>query len=72
MGIVGHISIGNNVKIQAQSGVGRSVEDKEVLQGTPAIGYTEFNRAYVVFRKLPKLDKKISELEKSISQKNKQ
>jgi UDP-3-O-[3-hydroxymyristoyl] glucosamine N-acyltransferase len=26
---------GNNVRIQAQSGVGRNVKDDEVLQGSP-------------------------------------
>jgi hypothetical protein len=28
----GHLTIGNNVRIQAQSGVGRNVKDEEVLQ----------------------------------------
>lgn len=62
VGIAGHLTIGNQVKIQAQSGVGRNVKDKEVLQGTPALGYAEYNRAYVVFRKLPQLYKKIENI----------
>lgn len=65
VGIVGHISIGNNVKIQAQSGIARNVKDGEVLQGTPALGYMEYNKSYVVFRKLPELAKRLSELEKN-------
>ena len=43
VGIVGHITIGNNVKVQAQSGIGRSIKDNEVIQGSPAIGYGDFN-----------------------------
>ncbi len=64
VGIVGHISIGNNVKIQAQSGIGRNLKDNEVVQGSPALGYTEYNKSYVVFRKLPELAKRVNDLEK--------
>jgi UDP-3-O-[3-hydroxymyristoyl] glucosamine N-acyltransferase len=54
VGIVGHITIGDYVKIQAQSGVGRNVKSKEVLQGSPAFGYQDFNKSYVHFKNLPK------------------
>ncbi len=66
VGIVGHITIGNNVKIQAQSGIGRSLKDNEVVQGSPALGYSDYNKSYVHFKNLPKLVKKINELEKII------
>lgn len=66
VGIVGHLKIGDRVKIQAQSGVGRNLKDDEVIQGSPALGYSEYNKAYVVFRKLPELSKKVSDLEKKI------
>jgi UDP-3-O-[3-hydroxymyristoyl] glucosamine N-acyltransferase len=64
VGIVGHIQIGNYVKIQAQSGIGRNIKDHEVLQGTPAIGYSEYNKSYVHFKKLPQIVKKIDDLER--------
>ena len=66
VGIAGHFTIGNNVKIQAQSGIGRDVKDNEVIQGSPAFTYMDYNKSYVVFRKLPELFKKINELEKKI------
>lgn len=69
VGIVGHLTIGNRVKIQAQTGVGRNLKDDEMIQGSPALGYSEYNKAYVVFKKLPELLKKINELEKKIEQK---
>ncbi len=69
VGIVGHLTIGNRVKIQAQTGVGRNLKDDEVIQGSPALGYSEYNKAYVVFRKLPELSKKVSDLEKKIEEK---
>lgn len=70
VGIVGHLTIGNNVKIQAQSGIGRNVKDNEVLQGSPALGYGDFNKSYVYFKNLPKLAKTINELEKKVDGNN--
>ncbi len=64
VGIVGHITIGNNVKIQAQSGIGRNVKDNEVLQGSPALALTNYNKSYVHFKNLPHIVKKINHLEK--------
>ncbi|MBB3122917.1 UDP-3-O-[3-hydroxymyristoyl] glucosamine N-acyltransferase [Mesoflavibacter sabulilitoris] len=65
VGIVGHITIGNNVKIQAQSGIGRNVKDNEVLQGSPALSYGDFNKSYVYFKNLPKIVKTVNDLEKN-------
>lgn len=64
VGIVGHLNIGNNVRIQAQSGIGRSLKDNEVVQGSPALGYSDYNKSYVHFKNLPKIVKRINELEK--------
>ncbi|WP_420399535.1 UDP-3-O-(3-hydroxymyristoyl)glucosamine N-acyltransferase [Flagellimonas sp.] len=66
VGIVGHITIGDRVKIQAQSGIGRNVKDDEVLQGSPALNYGDYNKSYVHFKNLPKLVNQISNLEKRI------
>jgi len=70
VGIVGHITIGNNVKIQAQSGIGRHVKDNEVLQGSPALAYGDYNKSYVYFKNLPKIIKNISEIEKKVDGNN--
>jgi len=67
VGIVGHITIGNNVRIQAQSGIGRNVKDNEVLQGSPALSYGDYNKSYVHFKNLPKIVKEINDLEKKIN-----
>ncbi|WP_055445879.1 UDP-3-O-(3-hydroxymyristoyl)glucosamine N-acyltransferase [Lacinutrix mariniflava] len=64
VGFAGHLVIGNNVKIQAQSGVGKNIKDNDVLQGSPAFGYGDWNKSYVYFKNLPKLVKTINELEK--------
>ncbi|WMI67284.1 UDP-3-O-(3-hydroxymyristoyl)glucosamine N-acyltransferase [Mangrovimonas sp. YM274] len=70
VGIAGHLSIGNNVKIQAQSGIGRNIKDNEVLQGSPALGYGEYNKSYVHFKNLPKIVKDINEIEKKVNGNN--
>jgi len=64
VGIVGHITIGDNVRIQAQSGISRNVKDNEILQGSPAINYGDYNKSYVHFKNFPKIVNQINELEK--------
>lgn len=71
VGIAGHITIGDNVKIQAQSGIGRNVKDNEMLQGSPAINYGDYNKSYVYFKNLPKIMKNINEIDKKINGDNK-
>ncbi len=64
VGIVGHIVIGDNVRIQAQSGIGRNVKDNEILQGSPALNYGDYNKSYVHFKNLPTIVNRINELDK--------
>lgn len=64
VGIVGHLTIGNNVRIQAQSGITKNHKDNDVVQGTPAFGYSDFNKSYVYFRNLPNIVSKINKIEK--------
>ncbi|MBC8768173.1 UDP-3-O-(3-hydroxymyristoyl)glucosamine N-acyltransferase [Arenibacter sp. BSSL-BM3] len=64
VGIVGHIVIGDRVKIQAQSGIGRNVKDDEVLQGSPALNYGDYNKSYVHFKNLPKIINRLEHIEK--------
>ena len=66
VGIVGHITIGNFVKIQAQSGIGRNLKDNEIVQGSPALPYSDYNKSYVHFKNLTKLSDKINSLEKEL------
>ncbi len=71
MGIVGHISIADGTKIAAQSGVGADVKEQgAILQGSPAFGIGDYRRTYVVFKKLPELDKRLLDLEKKAAQEN--
>ncbi|GGF75042.1 UDP-3-O-(3-hydroxymyristoyl)glucosamine N-acyltransferase [Wenyingzhuangia marina] len=55
VGISGHVSIGDNVKISAKSGVAKNIKDNEVLRGIPAMDYGDYNKSYVMFKKLPEI-----------------
>lgn len=65
VGISGHLVIGDRVKIQAQSGIGRNIKNDEVLQGSPAFSYGDYNKSYVHFKNLPKIIKEIDSLQKN-------
>jgi len=68
VGIVGHITIADDTKIAAQSGVGTTItETGQVIQGSPAFNIGDYRRTYVVFRKLPELERKIKELERALA-----
>ncbi len=66
VGIIGHLNIGDNVKIAAQSGIGKDLKDNEIVQGSPAFNYGDYQKSYVNFRKLPQMAKDIHKLEKKI------
>jgi UDP-3-O-[3-hydroxymyristoyl] glucosamine N-acyltransferase len=65
VGIVGHIALANRTTITAQSGVQKSTKEGQVLQGYPAIGLKENQRATAVYRRLPELERRLIALEKS-------
>ena len=66
-GIVGHIQIADGVKINAQSGVSKTIKStNSVVTGSPAHEYSAALRSQALNRKLPELEKRLSELEKLI------
>jgi len=69
VGLIGHIYIADGVKIGAQAGLLASVKDKgKVLLGSPAFGFTDYQRSYVYFRKLPALNAEIDALRKAVNE----
>ena len=59
VGIIGHLKIGDNVKIQAQAGVTSDVDSNARITGTPAISHMSYNKSYIHFKNLPEIVKKI-------------
>ncbi|MBL0742914.1 UDP-3-O-(3-hydroxymyristoyl)glucosamine N-acyltransferase [Chryseolinea lacunae] len=54
VGISGHIVIANHTGIGAQAGISKSIkEEGKKLMGSPAYDFSEYYKAYAVFKKLP-------------------
>ena len=66
-GIVGHIQIADGAKINAQSGVSKSIKSPNtVVTGSPAHEYAAALRSQALSRKLPELEKRLSDLERLV------
>jgi len=64
VGTVGHITIADEVKIAAQSGISKSITKKgSVWEGSPAFNARDFQRSYIHYRKLDQLVKRVNDLE---------
>lgn len=66
VGIAGHLTVGKGVRVAAQSGIPGNVGDGKVIMGSPAFEASKYQKAYVVFRKLPELYGQLREMEKEI------
>ncbi len=67
-GIAGHIIIGDDAVIGPQAGIVKSVENGDVLSGTPAMPHKQWLRAHRVLPMLPDLKKRISRIEKKLEE----
>lgn len=66
-GVVGHVKVADGVKIAGQSGVGSTItQEGLVVQGSPAFAIGDYQRSYVLFRGLKKLNDRVISLEKEI------
>ena len=64
-GIVGHIHIGDRSRINAKSGVSKSLKEGSAVTGTPAWEYTPMLKAQALIKRLPEILERIIQLEKS-------
>lgn len=68
VGIAGHLKIGDKTKIAAQAGIGKNVPaEGTTLMGSPAFDARQYNKSYVIFRKIPEIYKQLQEIQKKIS-----
>jgi UDP-3-O-[3-hydroxymyristoyl] glucosamine N-acyltransferase len=69
VGLIGHISIADGVKIGAQSGLTSTIKETgKIVIGSPAFGFTDHQKSYVYFRKLPALKAEIDALRKEMDE----
>ncbi len=68
VGIVGHITIADETKIAAKSGIAKSITDvNTIVQGAPSMSIGDFKKSYILFKKLPDMNRKMAQLEKQIN-----
>ncbi|MCH2042768.1 MAG: UDP-3-O-(3-hydroxymyristoyl)glucosamine N-acyltransferase [Saprospiraceae bacterium] len=68
-GFVGHLHIADGTKVQAKSGVAKSIKKpNQAIQGAPAMDYVQAMRMYVIMRNLPDLQKRIELLEEELKE----
>ena len=65
--ITGHIKIGNNVRIAGNSGIGGNIKDNQTVQGIYAFNKQDFQRSYILFRRLPEIVKKLDQIKKDLN-----
>ena len=67
VGIIGHITIADGTKIAAQSGISGPIKDKDkTVYGSPAFDFRDYQKSYIVFRKLPELKLKVDKIESEL------
>lgn len=69
VGIAGHLQVGAGTQIAAQSGVVQCLPNEaSTLMGTPAFNVRSFQKAHIIFKKLPEIYTQINQHEKDIKE----
>jgi UDP-3-O-[3-hydroxymyristoyl] glucosamine N-acyltransferase len=63
-GLAGHLKIGNQVTIGAQSGVMNDIPDGQTWLGAPAQPNRQMKRVFIALQRLPELLQRVHHLEK--------
>ncbi len=66
VGLVGHLDIGDGVRLGAQSGVMNDIPAGETRSGYPATEHKNWLREVAATRALPELVKRVRDLEKAL------
>ncbi len=63
--VSGHLEITDEVKVAGQSGIASSIKEKGcIIQGPMAFDIKEFQRSYIIFKKLPEMYRTLSLIKK--------
>ena len=66
--VSGHITIANGVKIAGQSGIASSIKQVgKIVQGPMAFDIKDFQRSYIIFKKLPDLYRTVNSIKNQIN-----
>jgi UDP-3-O-[3-hydroxymyristoyl] glucosamine N-acyltransferase len=65
--VSGHLTIADEVKIAGQSGIASSIKQVgKIVQGPMAFDIKDFQRSYIIFKKLPDLYRTVNSIKKQI------
>jgi len=66
--VSGHLTIADEVKIAGQSGIASSIKQVgKIVQGPMAFDIKDFQRSYIIFKKLPDLYRTVNSIKKQIN-----
>ena len=68
VGIAGHLEIGDQVIVGAQSGVMSNINGPQIVLGSPAVPVSEEKKLIIYRKKLPELFKQVRDLEKQLKE----
>ncbi|MCA1756057.1 MAG: UDP-3-O-(3-hydroxymyristoyl)glucosamine N-acyltransferase [Bacteroidales bacterium] len=69
VGITGHITVAAGTKAAAQTGISGPIKKEgSTLYGSPAFDFRDYQKSYIIFRKLPELKERIEKIEKLIKE----
>lgn len=69
VGMVGHIHIADGTRINAQSGLSKSITTPySALNGSPAFDYKSSLKSQAIFRNLPELQQRLQKLEETVQE----
>ena len=71
VGFAGHIDVGNNVQIGAQSGIPSNVKEGSRLMGSPAMDIKKYARQVVLEKNLQSLYDRVKAIEAELNSVNK-
>jgi UDP-3-O-[3-hydroxymyristoyl] glucosamine N-acyltransferase len=65
--VAGHLDIGDNCRVAAKSGIGKSVPEGTDLGGIPAVEHNRFLKNSVALNKLPGLLREMKKMQRELS-----
>ncbi|MDA9110790.1 UDP-3-O-(3-hydroxymyristoyl)glucosamine N-acyltransferase [Bacteroidia bacterium] len=71
-GVVGHITVADRTQLGGQAGINKDIKEPGgIFTGSPHLPFKDEMKSRVLWRNLPKLEKRVRELEQQLKQDNK-
>ena len=72
VGFAGHLSIADGTMIQAKSGVGKNITEKNTaIGGAPSFNFRKWQKSHILHQRLPELEQRLRRIEQLLDLKSK-